>query len=291
MFPRTANILSRYFKSSWQQQQPWFVTPRANPLGFKIPVTGVMGSQSNCLLSSYCICSPARRFFCLRSHHRSVIANELLRNRFCGGRTPTQNVHTLRFMLGFPTNPLITLWTNVCQKTTSQMRTLRIQWHTWIKAGRVRCQTSAAVENIKDKLDSGRCQRESICCSRSIGATLFLFHSKLCERRKKIMRADWFAGEENYFQQMFHRCTRRMVAITNHHNPVWHHPSVCCNILLLQYEAETSLSIFGGRRFPDSIFLSALSSMRGHFNLPAVNMYSANVHLTFFSINLSIYSV
>lgn len=87
-----------------------------------------------------------------------------------------------------PQNPLITLWTNVCQKTTSQMRTLRIQWHTWITAGRVHCQTSAAVESIKDKLKRGLCRRQSICYPPSIEAYLFPLRSKLCVLRKNEER-------------------------------------------------------------------------------------------------------
>lgn len=158
----------RHFKDSWQEL--WFVTSGGNLLCFKIPVRRVMGSKSNCLLVSYSICSLAKRFLLFAylpaSDYHSVILNDLnclCESGACNGNNPPQNVHTPCFMLDFPANPLITLRTNVSQKTTSQMRTLRIQWHTWIKADCVHCQTSAAVENIKDKFNCGLCQRESIC--------------------------------------------------------------------------------------------------------------------------------
>lgn len=62
------------------------------------------------------------------SDRRSVILNDL--NRYCegeGGGAAPQSVHTPRFTLHFSAQPLITLRTNARQKTTSQMRTLRIQ--------------------------------------------------------------------------------------------------------------------------------------------------------------------
>lgn len=120
-----------------------------------------------------------------------------------------QNVHMPCFMFYFPTNPFITLSTNVCQKTTSQMRTLKIQWHTWIKAGCLGCQVSATVENIRENLKTGLCQNESICY--------------LCSMRSLIsFPCTSTTSAQNYFQQM-HRCTWRMVTITKQQSPVWHY--------------------------------------------------------------------
>lgn len=128
---------------------------------------------------------------------------------------------------------------------------------TWIKAGRVRCQTCAAVENIKDKLN--RCQRESVCYRRSIGAHLFLLHSKLCVKGK-MMRADWFALEENYFQQMFKEAQTE----NGGHNKSAE-PSLALSICMLQHPSAAVpalphlyLSLSETFFSPDSIFLPTL---------------------------------
>lgn len=55
------------------------------------------------------------------------------------------------------------------------------------------------------------------------------------------MQADGSAQEENDFQQMFHRCTKRTVVITNQENSVWQSLCVCYNTFLLRL--KTSLFI------------------------------------------------
>lgn len=97
---------------------------------------GVMGSHANCLLVSYCTGSLAKRLslfaLLLASHYHPVILNDV--NCFCEGKKKKKQA-TLHHKMSTrcasrsasPTNPLITLQTNVCQKTTSQTRTLRIQ--------------------------------------------------------------------------------------------------------------------------------------------------------------------